>query len=43
MVLGLMSSKKKELDDKEEIIKRLNEAAKYCPKGMFMFIILIEF
>lgn len=35
VVLGLMSSKKRELDDKEEIIKRLNEAAKFCPKGMF--------
>jgi len=34
VVLGLMSSKKRELDNKEEIIKRLNEAAKYCPKGL---------
>ncbi|RDI87823.1 hypothetical protein Vi05172_g2455 [Venturia inaequalis] len=34
VVLGLMSSKKRELDDREEIIKRLNEAAKYCPKGL---------
>lgn len=34
VVLGLMSSKKAELDDKDEITKRLNEAAKFCPKGL---------
>jgi 5-methyltetrahydropteroyltriglutamate--homocysteine methyltransferase len=34
VVLGVMSSKKAELDDKAEIIQRLNEAAKYCPGGL---------
>ena len=34
VVLGLMSSKKNTLDDKEQIIKRLHEAAKVCPKGL---------
>lgn len=34
VVLGVMSSKKAELDDKESIIKRLREAATYCPKGL---------
>lgn len=34
VVLGLMSSKKNTLDDKEEITARLHEAAKYCPKGL---------
>jgi 5-methyltetrahydropteroyltriglutamate--homocysteine methyltransferase len=34
VVLGLMSSKKASLDDKEAIIERLHEAAKYCPKGL---------
>lgn len=34
VVLGLMSSKKNTLDDKDEIVKRLYEAAKYCPKGL---------
>jgi 5-methyltetrahydropteroyltriglutamate--homocysteine methyltransferase len=34
VVLGLMSSKKNTLDDKETIIKRLHEAAKVCPKGL---------
>jgi 5-methyltetrahydropteroyltriglutamate--homocysteine methyltransferase len=34
VVLGVMNSKKAELDDKEEIIGRLKEAAKYCPKGL---------
>ena len=34
VVLGLMSSKKSSLDDKDEIVKRLHEAAKYCPKGL---------
>ena len=29
-----MSSKTAELDDKAEIVKRLNEAAGYCPKGL---------
>ncbi|KAK3948829.1 hypothetical protein QBC32DRAFT_49075 [Pseudoneurospora amorphoporcata] len=34
VVLGVMSSKKAELDDKTEIIKRLKEAAEYCPRGL---------
>ncbi|KXX80379.1 Uncharacterized protein YxjH [Madurella mycetomatis] len=34
VVLGVMSSKKAELDDKQDIIKRLNEAAKFCPRGL---------
>ena len=34
VVLGLMSSKKNTLDDKEMIIKRLHEAARVCPKGL---------
>ncbi|KAI4709040.1 hypothetical protein J4E89_006442 [Alternaria sp. Ai002NY15] len=34
VVLGVMSSKKNTLDDKEEIIKRLHEAAKIAPKGL---------
>lgn len=34
VVLGLMSSKKNTLDDKDEIIKRLNEAAAVCPRGL---------
>ncbi|KAK4238596.1 methionine synthase [Achaetomium macrosporum] len=34
VVLGVMSSKKAELDDKEDIIRRLNEAAKFCPRGL---------
>jgi 5-methyltetrahydropteroyltriglutamate--homocysteine methyltransferase len=34
VVLGVMSSKKAELDDKEEIVRRLNEAAKFCPRGL---------
>lgn len=34
VVLGVMSSKKAELDDKEDIIGRLKEAAKYCPRGL---------
>lgn len=34
VVLGVMSSKKKELDDKADIIKRLKEAATFCPKGL---------
>lgn len=34
VVLGVMNSKKAELDNKEEIIGRLKEAAKYCPKGL---------
>jgi hypothetical protein len=37
VVLGVMSSKKRELDDKAEIIARLNEAAKYCPKGLLSY------
>lgn len=34
VVLGVMSSKKRELDDKQEIIGRLHEAAKYVPRGL---------
>lgn len=34
VVLGVMSSKKAGLDDKETIIKRMKEAATYCPKGL---------
>lgn len=34
VVLGVMSSKKRELDDKADIVRRLNEAAKYCPRGL---------
>jgi len=34
VVLGLMSSKKSSLDDKEDITRRLHEAAKVCPKGL---------
>ncbi len=34
VVLGVMSSKKRELDDKEEIIGRLREAASIAPKGL---------
>ena len=34
VVLGVMTSKKGELDDKEAMVKRLNEAAKYCKKGL---------
>ena len=34
VVLGVMSSKKAELDDKAAMISRLNEAAKFCPRGL---------
>lgn len=34
VVLGVMSSKTPKLDDKAEIIRRLKEAASYCPKGL---------
>lgn len=34
VVLGVMSSKSAELDDKETIIKRLHEAATHVPKGL---------
>lgn len=34
VVLGVMSSKKAELDDKDAMIRRLNEAAKFCPQGL---------
>jgi len=34
VVLGVMSSKKAELDNKEDIIKRLKEAASFCPRGL---------
>ena len=34
MVLGLMSSKKSSLDDKQEIVERLKQAAEVCPKGL---------
>ncbi|KAI0385286.1 UROD/MetE-like protein [Hypomontagnella monticulosa] len=34
VVLGVMTSKKPDLEDKAEVIKRLNEAASFCPKGL---------
>lgn len=34
VVLGVMGSKKAELDDKQEIIGRLKEAAGFCGKGL---------
>ena len=34
VVLGLMSSKKAELDDREQVIQRLKEAAGYCKRGL---------
>ncbi|KAF5339682.1 hypothetical protein D9758_014890 [Tetrapyrgos nigripes] len=34
VVLGVMTSKKGALDDKEKIIKRIKMAAKFCPKGL---------
>jgi 5-methyltetrahydropteroyltriglutamate--homocysteine methyltransferase len=34
VVLGVMTSKKGELDDKDAIIQRLHEAAKYCKRGL---------
>jgi len=34
VVLGVMGSKKPELDDKTEIIRRLKEAAEFCPRGL---------
>ena len=34
VVLGVMSSKKAELDDKEDIVRRLKEAATFCPRGL---------
>lgn len=34
VVLGVMSSKSAKLDDKEMILQRLQEAAKYVPKGL---------
>jgi 5-methyltetrahydropteroyltriglutamate--homocysteine methyltransferase len=34
VVLGVMSSKKAALDDKADIIKRLREAAEFCPRGL---------
>jgi 5-methyltetrahydropteroyltriglutamate--homocysteine methyltransferase len=34
VVLGVMTSKKPELDDRATIIKRINEAAKFCGKGL---------
>lgn len=34
VVLGVMSSKTPALDDKAEIVRRLHEAAAYCPKGL---------
>jgi 5-methyltetrahydropteroyltriglutamate--homocysteine methyltransferase len=34
VVVGVMSSKKAGLDDKENITDRLNEAARYCPRGL---------
>ncbi|KAK0710455.1 hypothetical protein B0T21DRAFT_376633 [Apiosordaria backusii] len=34
VVLGVMSSKKAGLDDKEDVKRRLREAAGYCPRGL---------
>jgi len=34
VVLGLMSSKIASLDDRDEIVRRLKEAAKSCPRGL---------
>jgi 5-methyltetrahydropteroyltriglutamate--homocysteine methyltransferase len=34
VVLGLMGSKHAALDDGDQIIKRLKEAAEYCPRGL---------
>ena len=34
VVVGVMSSKKAALDDKDDIVKRMNEAAKFCPNGL---------
>ncbi|EXJ60675.1 5-methyltetrahydropteroyltriglutamate-homocysteine methyltransferase [Cladophialophora yegresii CBS 114405] len=34
VVLGVLTSKKGDLDDKDAITQRLNEAAKYCKKGL---------
>ncbi|KAI0391004.1 hypothetical protein F5Y17DRAFT_461259 [Xylariaceae sp. FL0594] len=34
VVLGIMTSKKAELDDKDEMVRRLREAATYCPAGL---------
>ncbi|KAF2096687.1 UROD/MetE-like protein [Rhizodiscina lignyota] len=34
VVLGVMSSKKNTLDDKDAMIKRLKEAAEYCSEGL---------
>jgi 5-methyltetrahydropteroyltriglutamate--homocysteine methyltransferase len=34
VVLGVMGSKKPELDDREEIVRRLKEAAGYCGLGL---------
>ena len=34
VVLGVMSSKQAALDDKDEMVKRLHEAAKFCPRGL---------
>lgn len=34
VVLGLMCSKKPSLDDKATVIKRLKEAASFCPNGL---------
>ncbi|KXJ86721.1 methionine synthase [Microdochium bolleyi] len=34
VVLGVMSSKVAKLDDKAEIIRRLKEAAEFCPRGL---------
>ncbi|KEF54691.1 5-methyltetrahydropteroyltriglutamate-homocysteine methyltransferase [Exophiala aquamarina CBS 119918] len=34
VVLGVMTSKKGELDDKETMVQRLKEASKYCKQGL---------
>jgi 5-methyltetrahydropteroyltriglutamate--homocysteine methyltransferase len=32
--MGLMSSKKAELDDRQEVVRRLKEAAGFCGRGL---------
>ncbi|KAI1815760.1 hypothetical protein GGS20DRAFT_311792 [Poronia punctata] len=34
VVLGVMTSKKAALDDREQIVRRLREAATFCPNGL---------
>ncbi len=34
VVLGVMTSKRAALDDKDEVVRRLREAAAHCPRGL---------